>query len=260
MQITLNNGFMIRQHLAWIQEHLRYMEVIGKLTDEQAMLIPIASRVGHIGFTFRDAQTDEIVYTTDVPTTIDDATLADPSDPPIWTSKERKYLQRARNRFGHGYNSVDEDAGVLTVKTRQKTYRYTLAQLANVCTKIKSLVEDRFGVVIEMGTQCSVCGEMTYRDFLECGHVDYSGLDLSKCKPGVIPFIAESANPHHSLIMGRLDEIDMNINRRIRMKLSADQFADLLEPGKNVGNAELRFEFLGEAKPTTGEFRLAVPR
>lgn len=214
MQIPIDNTFLIRQHLAWILEKIRYMEVIGDLTDEQAHISAVSGAL-EIG---------------------DVTVVGDISDEPIWTKKERKYLQRMRNRFGHGHNVVNENEGVLIVATRQKRYRYTLAKLMNECSNIKSLVEDRFGAVVETWTECPVCGDKAYRDdVLECGHVDYSGLDLSQ------PVLARK--PHNGIlrmnfIIGRLDEMDMTINRRSRAVMTIDGFEKIFGSRKNRGNLD----------------------
>lgn len=215
-QITINDAFLIRQYLAWILEKLRYMEVIGDLTDEQARISAV-NRALELG---------------------DITIVGDLSDEPIWTKKERKHLNRVRNRFGHGYNVVNENEGVLIVGTRQKRYRYTLAQLANEYAKTKSLVLDRFGAVTETWTECPVCGDKAYRDdVLECGHVDYNGLDLSQPALG--------RKPHNGIlninvIIGRLDKIDMTINRRSRAVITIDGFEKIFGSRKNSGDAETR--------------------
>ena len=214
MQIIIDDASLIRQHLAWVLENLRYMEVIGDLTDEQA----------HISAVYGALEIGEVTAVGAI------------FDEPIWTKKERRYLQRMRNRFGHGHNVVNENEGVLIVATRQRRYRYTLTQLANECSKIKSLVEDRFGAVIETCTECPVCGDRAYRsDVLKCGHVDYSGLDLSQ------PALARK--PSNGIlkintIVGRLDKIDMSINRRSRAVITIDGFEKIFGSGKNRGKTD----------------------
>ncbi len=216
------------------------MEVIGDLTDEQASLCSIAPHLhgGHIavGNNLADEKNREVFSGAKID--MSNATIANMSGKPIWSKSERKFLRNARNRFGHGYNTVDENEGLLIVKTRQKEYRYTLTQLAEVRTKIKLLVEDRFGMVTESWTECSFCGAKAYRDdVLECGHADYSGLDLSKPALGRKP---RNGILHVYCTIGRLDEIDMSINRRSRAELTVDGFASFFESSKNSANAEIR--------------------
>ena len=125
---------------------------------------------------------------------------------------------------------------MLIVKTRQKEYRYTLTRLAEVCAKIKLLVEDRFSMVTESWTECPICGAKAYRDdVLDCGHVDYSGLDLNK--PGLARK-PRNGILHVNFTIGRLDEIDMTINRRSRAELTVDGFKSFFESSKNSANAE----------------------
>ena len=190
------------------------MEVIGDLDDEQARINAVnnALEIGEV------------------------TVVSDSSDAPIWTENERDYLRRMRNRFGHGYNVVNENEGVLIVATRQKRYRYTLAKLEDECSKIKSLVEDRFGAVSEIWTECPDCSDKAYRDeVLECGHVDYSGLDMSKPALGLKP---RNGILRMNFIIGRLDEIDMTINRRSRAVMTIDGFEKVFGSRKNRGNAD----------------------
>ena len=214
MKVPVDNAFLIRQHLAWILEKIRYMEVIGDLKEEQA----------HISAVSNALEIGEVTV------------VGDQSNGPIWTKKERKYLRKMRNRFVHGHNTVNENEGVLIVASRQRRYRYTLARLANECSKIKALVEDRFGAVSEIWTECPVCGDKAYRDdVLECGHVDYSGLDLSQPALGRKP---QNGILRMNFIIGRLDEIDMTINRRSRAVMTIDGFEKFFGSRKNSGNAD----------------------
>ena len=188
------------------------MEVIGDLTDDQARINAVSNAL-------------DIGQVTE---------FCDSPDAPIWTKNERNYLRRMRNRFGHGHNVVDETQGVLIVATRQRRYRYTLARLEEECSKIKSLVEDRFGAVSEIWTECPVCRDKAYRDdMLGCGHVDYSGLDMCQPALGRKPL---NGILKMNFIIGRLDEIDMTINRRSRAVMTIDGFEKVFGSRQNRGN------------------------
>ena len=101
----------------------------------------------------------------------------------LWSARERKWLRKMRNRFGHDVEAVHDDGSVeVRDKSRKRDITYSLRDLQQIVEKIRLLkIDERLEVVSKFEVECSICGEtVDAANVLPCGHGIYSSTDMPK--------------------------------------------------------------------------------